>query len=240
MAGLAGAHLAIGRVRRVAADVADRRGDDAGELPVVLLGAPEAAEREDRGSGAVGPRPGERRAQDAVRAGLLDGVGAAGEGPVGVRHLGRPEVVENAHVEILGPNCDAAMTAAPDGPSPGAVAGAREREERRNSGCQALPVEASEPDSHGTVLQGPPAGSIRYAEVVEPSSRHHQDLRRVGRPQPREEVTHRGPGCDHRPTAVGGRDPNLLCRRVFADVPVGDPPAVGRDAGTPLHAFGAA
>ena len=50
VAGPAGADLLVGRVRRVAAGVADGRGHDAGELPEVLLVAPEAAEAEDRRS----------------------------------------------------------------------------------------------------------------------------------------------------------------------------------------------
>ena len=46
--GLAGAGLSIRRVRRGTAGVADRRRHDAGELPEILLVAPEAAKAEDR------------------------------------------------------------------------------------------------------------------------------------------------------------------------------------------------
>src|SRR5258706_4744412 len=64
VAGSAAADLAVVRVRRLATDIADGGADHAGRLPEVLLGAPEAAHREDRRSGAVGPGRGEGRTVD--------------------------------------------------------------------------------------------------------------------------------------------------------------------------------
>ena len=83
MAGPAGAGLLVRRVGRRAARVADGRRDDAGELPERLLGAPEAAETEDRGLRAVGPRAGEGSAEDGVRAGGHDRLRSPGEGSEG-------------------------------------------------------------------------------------------------------------------------------------------------------------
>ncbi len=53
MAGPARADLLIGRVRREPAGIADRGDMDAGDLPELPLGAPEAAEPEQRRLGAL-------------------------------------------------------------------------------------------------------------------------------------------------------------------------------------------
>ena len=84
--GAPGAHLLVGRVRRVATGVADGRRPHAGRLPEQLLGAPEAAEPEHGGLVALGPRALQGMPVDVVRVGHGHRlVGAAGEG-VGRRH----------------------------------------------------------------------------------------------------------------------------------------------------------
>src|SRR6185312_12389353 len=64
--GGAGADFAVGRVRREAALVADRRRVDARLLPELALGAPEAAEAEVGDLEAVGARRRQSRAVDEV------------------------------------------------------------------------------------------------------------------------------------------------------------------------------
>src|SRR6476660_8393710 len=93
----------------MATGIADGRRHDAGDPPVVLLVAPEAAETEDRGPGALWPRAGERRAQDSVRARDHDRSRAAGEGFSGGGN-GRWCGVEEPHVDILRATRDVAMT----------------------------------------------------------------------------------------------------------------------------------
>ena len=240
MAGPPGADLAVGRVRGEAAGIADGR--------AMTPGAPRSPSRRPRSSRGRRPRsrvpsghgPASGRAEDAVGAGLDDGVGTAGEGPVRVRHLCRPEVVENAHVEIRPTPCDRSVTTAartaPLGEQP-----AERVSLNLWSGRQALPVEAGSRIPMGRWCKSPLSGSIRYAEESRAVLRHHQDLRRVGRPQPRVEVRHRGPdrrgpGGDHRPGAIGGGDPNpgsACLRRRTSRTPTGRP---GDTLGTPLQA----
>jgi len=75
MAGPAAAGLAVGRVGREAALVADGSDPDPGDLPEGLLFAPEAAERElcDLVAVRVGTR--ERIAEDRMESGLDDRLG---------------------------------------------------------------------------------------------------------------------------------------------------------------------
>ena len=101
--------------------------------------------------------------------GYRSGVGSAGEGPVRVRHLGRPEVVENAHARSLCPIHDSTVTngltdRARWASSPRTGAWCKRPQGARR--CQSRLA----PKSNGTVLQSPPLGSTRYAEGVEPSS----------------------------------------------------------------------
>src|SRR5215212_10578747 len=60
------AHLLVGRVRREAPRVADRRRVDAVDLPELTLCTPEAAEAEDRGAHTLGERCPEGRAEYGV------------------------------------------------------------------------------------------------------------------------------------------------------------------------------
>ena len=76
VAGAAGADLLVRRVRRDAAGVADRRRPHAGQLPVDLLGAPEAAEPEDRDLVALGHLVGDARARRARGGGRPAGTAA--------------------------------------------------------------------------------------------------------------------------------------------------------------------
>src|SRR5919197_4050512 len=101
VAGAAAADLLVGGVRRVAAGVADGGGDDAGRLPEEALGAPEAAEREDRRARPLG----ERRL-DAL---AVDGVALGNprqrrvpppQRPGGRHHRGRPSGEEH-HVTVV-------------------------------------------------------------------------------------------------------------------------------------------
>ncbi len=100
MAGPAGAHLLVGRVRRVAAGVADRRRVDAGRLPEHPLGAPEAAHADDRGLEAVGERRAERRAEHLVALRHLHLGVPAGERRAGLRNA-QSEVGEETHGQSL-------------------------------------------------------------------------------------------------------------------------------------------
>ena len=108
VAGLAGADLAVVGVRGEATGVAGRRRHDAGRLPEVLLGAPEAAEPEDRGLRPVGPGTLERRAVHEMAVGEGHRRLAAREGGVGGGHGRRAE--EELHGLILRAPVRIAMT----------------------------------------------------------------------------------------------------------------------------------
>src|SRR6185503_13528861 len=110
VAGATAADLFVGRVRGRAAGIADRRRDDAGELPEVLLGTPEAAEAEHGGLRALWPRTGQRRAEDRVSTGRHDGRGSARKGFSGGGDGGLAEF-EEPHGESLAVARDAAVTA---------------------------------------------------------------------------------------------------------------------------------
>src|SRR5215213_689808 len=64
--GTSAAHLLVGRVRREAPCVADRRRVDAVDLPERTLGPPEAAEAEDRGARTLGKRCSEGRSEHCM------------------------------------------------------------------------------------------------------------------------------------------------------------------------------
>ena len=100
VAGPAGAHLFVRRVRGVAAGVADGGRVDPGDLPVDLLGAPEAAEAEDGDLEALGHLVGDHGSvQDLVARGDREVArGAARQGLVGVDQLG---LVAGEHASIL-------------------------------------------------------------------------------------------------------------------------------------------
>src|SRR5215216_7937363 len=66
MSGSSAADLLVGRVRREAARVADRRRVNAVDLPEFTLGPPEAAEAKDRGAYTVGEWRPEGRAEHCV------------------------------------------------------------------------------------------------------------------------------------------------------------------------------
>src|SRR5215211_6229675 len=84
------ADFLVGGVRSEAAGVAHRRGVDAGRLPEVALGAPEAAHPEDDGLHALGEGRLERSAEHEMgvrhrkRADLAAGEGVGGGGHVGL------------------------------------------------------------------------------------------------------------------------------------------------------------
>src|SRR5215211_3129717 len=67
------AHLLVGRVRREAPRVADRRRVDAVDLPELTLGPPEAAEAEDRGARTLGKGRLKGRAEYGVPLGNAEG-----------------------------------------------------------------------------------------------------------------------------------------------------------------------
>jgi len=98
--GAAAADLLVGRVRRAATGVADRGGPDAGELPVDLLGAPEAAEAQDgdleAGRHVVGD---DRRVQHQVLAEVPHRLRAAPQCLVGGGQGGG--LPESEHAPIL-------------------------------------------------------------------------------------------------------------------------------------------
>ena len=101
VAGAAGAHLVVRRVLREPAGVADGRGVDALGLPELALGAPEAAQAEDRDLVPGGPRAGHRRAQHGVGlVGPEQRVLVVGEGLRGGGHARL--AAEQAHGGSLG------------------------------------------------------------------------------------------------------------------------------------------
>src|SRR5215217_60656 len=73
MPGTAAANLLVGRVRREAPRVADRRRVDAVDLPELTLGPPEAAEAEDRGARTLGKGRLKGRAEYGVPLGNAEG-----------------------------------------------------------------------------------------------------------------------------------------------------------------------
>ena len=79
VARLAAADLAVGRIRREAAGVADRRRVDAGRAPEDALGAPEAAHADDQLLESVRERRLERRAEHLVARGHGHALAAAWE-----------------------------------------------------------------------------------------------------------------------------------------------------------------
>ena len=79
MAGAAGARLAVGRVGREAAGVADGGGVDAGDLPELALGAPVAAHAEHDLLEALGEGALHGGAEDGVVVSQDDRVGVAGQ-----------------------------------------------------------------------------------------------------------------------------------------------------------------
>src|SRR4029453_11199476 len=79
--GLPGAHFAIGRVRRRSAGVSGRGRDDARRLPELPLGAPEAAEAEERELGTLWKRRLEPRAVHEMWRGPPHLLGSPGQRP---------------------------------------------------------------------------------------------------------------------------------------------------------------
>src|SRR4051812_42383704 len=103
----AGADLLVGRIRRLAARVADRRGVDAGRLPEDPLRAPEAAEPELDLLEAVGERRVERRAEDVVGEAGDDRLLAAAQRRVGGQELGGLADEEAHTSRVAAPGCAA-------------------------------------------------------------------------------------------------------------------------------------
>ena len=101
MAGVPGAGLAVGRVRRLAALVAHRRDPDARDRPELLLGAPEAAHARRRRSRSRRGTGGQRAAVDDVGAGCHERLGTAGKDLAGARH-GRLVGTGTAWDDLLG------------------------------------------------------------------------------------------------------------------------------------------
>src|SRR5262249_43016445 len=87
MAGLGAADLLVARVRREAAGIADRRRVDAGQLPELALGAPEAAEPEHRPLEPLGERRLEPRAIDEMLRRHRHLARAAGQRVLAARHF---------------------------------------------------------------------------------------------------------------------------------------------------------
>ena len=139
VAGPAGADLLVGRVRGVAAGIADGRRHDAGELPEVLLVAPEAAETEDRGLGALGPRAGERACRGPCGCpGFMIGSGRPGRASAG-EGMDSGLEVKNLMPELYARLDDESVTISSGG-SPGCRrarprAGCPRRRRRRRSGA---------------------------------------------------------------------------------------------------------
>src|SRR5262249_39844530 len=79
VAGPAGARFLLGGIWRRAACIADGCDDHARHLPEFALGAPEAAETEERYPGTLRERPLEGKAVDEMALGRRDGRGAAGQ-----------------------------------------------------------------------------------------------------------------------------------------------------------------
>ena len=105
MAGAAAADLAVARVLRAAAGVADRGRVDAGQLPEEALGAPEAAHADEDVLDALGERGQERRAEDDVALGNGDGLVPAGQRLLGCgnrRALGSKDVHDGIVAELAG------------------------------------------------------------------------------------------------------------------------------------------
>src|SRR5919197_263870 len=101
VAGAAAADVLVGGVRRVAAGVADGGGDDAGRLPEEPLGAPEAAEREDRRARPLGERRTDWLAVDGVALGNpRQRRVPPSQRPVGRDHRGRLSREEH-HVTVV-------------------------------------------------------------------------------------------------------------------------------------------
>ncbi len=94
MTGTTRAHLAVCRIRRLAAGVPGGRRPHAGRLPEQLLGAPEAAQAEDRLGVPGRDVPLDRVLEDGMRAAERErSPGAAGQGlaRAGQRGLGTAE-----------------------------------------------------------------------------------------------------------------------------------------------------
>ena len=105
----AAADLLVGRVRRVAAGVADRGRVDAGQLPEEPLGAPEAAHARRRRLESLRERRLERRAEHVVAAGhRASAVLAAGQRALGLDHLRL--LTEQEHDHRVCPRAYAAVT----------------------------------------------------------------------------------------------------------------------------------
>ena len=77
--GEAGAHLAVRRIRRVPARIADRRRVDTGQRPEFLLGAPEATHAEQRGAVPLRKRWFEAMTVDEMRIRHTHPLGTAGQ-----------------------------------------------------------------------------------------------------------------------------------------------------------------
>ena len=176
MTGPAGADLLVRRVRGVATGIADGRRHDAGELPEVLLVAPEAAEAEDRGLRAVGPRAGERGAEDPVDARLHDRLGSSGEGVSGGGD-GVGLGVKNLMPESIGTLDDESMTSARAG-SPGC------RRARPRAGCPRPPSSATKrrwivvPAKASSETERRPPRAVDVDRLA--GDLGHDDLRAVG------------------------------------------------------------
>jgi hypothetical protein len=82
------AHLFVGGVGRVSADVACRRGVDAVEFPEALFRAPETAHRDDRELKPFGKRRVDRVTVDVVGIRHVERLRPAGQGSVGCDHDG--------------------------------------------------------------------------------------------------------------------------------------------------------
>ena len=174
MAGLPAADLLVRRVRGEAARVPDGRGDDAGQAPERLLGAPEAAESEGRGPGAVGPRARERRARHEVTVRDAHRVGAAAEGLVGRGH-GRG-ATEEEHGDTLPTGCVAGVTVAADHFNPSASDRVTIDGPTLRVTCPAGSVEAIA--TRGRCLLRRPGGSIAQGTgPIAPDT--HEEGRRV-------------------------------------------------------------
>src|SRR5688572_6365156 len=86
VAGRPGADLLVGRVRRIAAGIADGRDIDARRLPEDALRAPETSKTEQRRLRALRIGPLQLAAVDEMRRGRGDGAVSAGQGVLRAGH----------------------------------------------------------------------------------------------------------------------------------------------------------
>src|SRR5207245_1804660 len=101
--GAPGAHFLIGGIRREPGGVPDRGREDAGREPERLLGAPEAAESEDRGLHAGGERRRQRPSAHVVGGGHGHPLRAAGQRGLRRRHR---RLVRAPHGRDLRAHCN--------------------------------------------------------------------------------------------------------------------------------------